>query len=218
DARRELLEHVQQFPEHRRFGRSEAGDVAARARQAGNEAGLDGIDNPSKNDRDAAGLLLHGLQRQCSADQDCIRIEAHELLRMGADASGVGSAPPLVETDAAAIVPAELLQRLAESLEIGLLLNIFGERVEHADTAHTLALLPARRERPRGRAAEQREELTPPMPNWRTFVDLHRAPLAGIALPDSCHKLRNAGQVFATNRETKSSAGEIRLKQVCGTS
>src|SRR5262245_11597956 len=33
--------------------------VKPRARQAGNEAGLDGIDNPSKNDRDAAGLLLH---------------------------------------------------------------------------------------------------------------------------------------------------------------
>src|SRR5262249_49945442 len=138
DARRELLEHVQQFPEHRRFGRSEAGDVAARARQAGNEAGLDGIDNPSKNDRDAAGLLLHGLQRQCSADQDCIRIEAHELLGMGADASGVGSAPPLVDTDAAAIVPAELLQRLAESLEIGLLLNIFGERVTRRNICSSL--------------------------------------------------------------------------------
>jgi hypothetical protein len=37
-------------------------------------------------------------------------------------------------------------------------------------------------------------------------------------MPDSRHKLRNAGQVFATNGETKSSAGEIHLKQMCGTS
>ena|SRR5438445_8539850 len=54
------------------------------------------------------------------------------------------------------------------------------------------------------------------MPNWRTFVELHRAPLEGTALPDSCHELRNAGQVFATNRETRKRCGEIRLKQVCG--
>jgi len=57
---------------------------------------------------------------------------------MGADASGVGSAPPLVDTDAAAIVPAELLQRLAESLEIGLLLNIFGERVTRRNICSSL--------------------------------------------------------------------------------
>jgi len=56
------------------------------------------------------------------------------------------------------------------------------------------------------------------MPNWRTFVELHRAPLEGTALPDSCHELRNAGQVFATNRETRKRCGEIRLKQVCGRS
>src|SRR5262245_10005153 len=50
---------------------------------------------------------------------------------------------------------------------------------------------------------------------WGQFVVLL---LVGAAMPDSRHKLRNAGQVFATNGETKSSAGEIRLKQVCGTS
>jgi hypothetical protein len=33
--------------------------------------------------------------------------------------------------------------------------------------------------------------------------------LEGAAMPDSRHKLRNAGRVFATNRE-------IRLKQACG--
>src|SRR5262245_45237836 len=80
---------------------------------------------------------------------------------MGADPSGVGSAPPLVDTDAAAIVPAELLQRFAESPEIGLLLNIFGERVEHADAPHP-TLLRTCRNRPRSRAAEQRDELAPP--------------------------------------------------------
>src|SRR5262249_11271747 len=39
---------------------------------------------------------------------------------------------------------------------------------------------------------------------------------ATAAMPDSRHKLRNAGQVFATNRETRNLCGEIRLKQACG--
>jgi hypothetical protein len=39
---------------------------------------------------------------------------------------------------------------------------------------------------------------------------------ATAAMPDSRHKLRNAGRVFATNRETRNLCGEIRLKQACG--
>jgi hypothetical protein len=34
-------------------------------------------------------------------------------------------------------------------------------------------------------------------------------------MPDFRHKLRNAGRVFATNRETRILCGEIRLKQAC---
>src|SRR5262245_13035402 len=78
---------------------------------------------------------------------------------MCADACGVRSAPSIIDTDAAAVVPAQLLQRLAERLEIVLLLNIFGERVEHADPPHPGRLLRARRERPRDSAAEQRDEI-----------------------------------------------------------
>src|SRR5262249_35819542 len=78
---------------------------------------------------------------------------------MGADACWVSSAPSIIDTDAAAVVPAQLLQHLAESLEIVLLLNIFGERVEHADPPHSGRLLRARRERPRCRAAEKRDKL-----------------------------------------------------------
>src|SRR5262245_45861777 len=78
---------------------------------------------------------------------------------MGADACWVSSAPSIIDTDAAAVVPAQLLQHLAESLEIALLLNIFGERVEHADPPHSGRLLRACRHRPRRRAAEKRYEL-----------------------------------------------------------
>src|SRR5215475_4982724 len=40
--------------------------------------------------------------------------------------------------------------------------------------------------------------------------------LEGSPIPDSRHKLRNAGRVFATNRETRIFCSEIRLKQACG--
>jgi hypothetical protein len=39
----------------------------------------------------------------------------------------------------------------------------------------------------------------------------------GSATPDSRHKLRNAGRVFAANRETRNLRGEIRLKRTCDT-
>src|SRR5262249_49239065 len=40
---------------------------------------------------------------------------------------------------------------------------VCGESIEHADAPHSLGLLRARRERPRGRgAAEQRDDLAPP--------------------------------------------------------
>src|SRR5262249_41887569 len=39
---------------------------------------------------------------------------------------------------------------------------ILGVEHQHADAAHAVALLPPRRERPRDRAAEQRDELAPP--------------------------------------------------------
>src|SRR5262245_13328403 len=80
---------------------------------------------------------------------------------MGADACGVSSTPSIIDTDAVAVVPAQLLQRLAESLEIVLLLNIFGERIEHADAPHALTLLRARHKRPRRRTAEECDEVAP---------------------------------------------------------
>src|SRR5262249_59199571 len=56
--------------------------------------------------------------------------------------------------------PAQLRQRLGKRQEAGLPGRIVcGERHEHADAPHALALLRARRKRPRRRAAEQRDEL-----------------------------------------------------------
>src|SRR4029453_8843596 len=210
----DLLQYFQ--PLHRQF-RGQEGEprrVAARARQTCDQAAFQWVGRRSHDDRDALRCALRGADRSGAADYDDIDLRPQQI----ADQRGyrfdiitimaklVGDVAPFDITEVAH--PAH--EFLAEWIVVR------GSRPDVPDTRRLARLLRARRERPCSRAAEQGDELTPPMPNWRTIVDLHRAPLEGTALPDSCHKLRNAGQVFATNRETRKRCGEIRLKQVCG--
>src|SRR6516165_8205481 len=66
-----------------------------------------------------------------------------------------------IDVDIAAFRPSTLFQPLPECRKASLACRIvLGERDEHADAPHPL-LLCARRERPRGRAAEQRDEVAP---------------------------------------------------------
>src|SRR5262249_43366076 len=80
----------------------------------------------------------------------------------------------------AALDPAQLLQSLLERREADLHARIVrSPGHEHADAAHLLGLLRARRERPRGCcAAEERNEFAPPhvwhglssLPFWRELM------------------------------------------------
>src|SRR5262249_26271297 len=72
--------------------------------------------------------------------------------------------PRIVNPFIAPAPPPRLLQPLVKRCEASQRFGIVrGEVHEHADTPYALALLRARRERPRGRsAAEQRDELAPP--------------------------------------------------------
>src|SRR5262249_53679677 len=59
----------------------------------------------------------------------------------------------------AAVAPAEFFKRLPERRQVRPRFRIIlDERVEHADPADTVGLLRPRRNRPRSRAAEQRDE------------------------------------------------------------
>src|SRR5262249_18395728 len=67
-----------------------------------------------------------------------------------------------VDLDVLSDCPAQLLQSLQEGRVADLCLwvvRVVGH--EHADAAHTLASLRARRERPRSRPAEKSDELAP---------------------------------------------------------
>src|SRR5262249_10934359 len=82
---------------------------------------------------------------------------------LGANAFGVICAPTIVDPHVAAVSPAQLLELLQKRTDPCHSFRIVrGQRGQHADAPHSLALLRPRRERPRRRrAAEQRDELAP---------------------------------------------------------
>src|SRR5262245_42112358 len=72
-----------------------------------------------------------------------------------------GRRKAIVNTDIAAYRPSTLLEPLPECREAGPCFRIvLGKAHQHADPPHLVGLLRARRERPRGRAAEKRDERT----------------------------------------------------------
>jgi hypothetical protein len=62
---------------------------------------------------------------------------------------------------------------------------IFVERHEHADAAHAVALLRARRERPRRRTAEERDELASPI---HSITSSARSIIDGGTVYDCCDR------------------------------
>src|SRR6516225_2160550 len=86
--------------------------------------------------------------------------ECEQFRGVSAIALDIVLAPAGVDPHIAALVPAQLLQRLQERRDLRLTFRIGGGHVhEHTYAPHALGLLRACRERPRGcRAAEQRDE------------------------------------------------------------
>src|SRR5262249_23724268 len=99
-----------------------------------------------------------------------------------------GIGPAGVDRQVAAVAPAQLLEGLHQRREAGLSFRIVRWQIhEHADAPHPLALLRARRERPRRRAAEQRAEL----PALHSITSSASASnLSGILRPSALAVLR----------------------------
>jgi hypothetical protein len=101
-------------------------------------------------------------------------LQADQLLRERSYPIDVTAAPTKVHPHVAAIGQTQVHKPLRERGEATLPLRIgFFARQEHADPPHPVALLRVRRERPRGRAAEERDELAPldtehGLPTWQT--------------------------------------------------
>ena len=81
---------------------------------------------------------------------------------MDADAWGINAGPAIVEPDIATLGPSQLLKPAPEFSHTRLRDWIaFGISHQYTDPAHPLALLRARRERPRGRTAECSQQFPP---------------------------------------------------------
>src|SRR5205823_3615348 len=91
-----------------------------------------------------------------------IGLQADQLFRECLNSACIGIAPPIINSNIAAILPAQLLKALLKCGDTRTNIGIaFGDRHQHAHAANSFRLLRARRERPRRRAAEQRDELAP---------------------------------------------------------
>src|SRR5262249_30060585 len=128
-----------------------------------NEAGADGVDDIQEHHRHSVHRLLQCYYGRGAASQDDIGRECDQFRRIYATAVGIESTPTVVDPHVATDGPAQLLQTLRECGDAGRCFRIVrGQVQKHADAPYALALLRARRQRPRRRAAEQRDELSAP--------------------------------------------------------
>src|SRR5262249_48856779 len=105
---------------------------------------------------------LEGDGRPGPVRHDDVGLQADQLLRERPYPIDVTAAQTKVHPQVAAIGPTQVRKRLSERRGATLLFGIvFVEPMEHADPPHAVALLRARRERPRRRAAEGSNEFAP---------------------------------------------------------
>ena len=140
---------------------SEAGDVAARTREACNKAVGNRISDQREHDRHGLGHAMQRPQNGRACCHDHIGIERGEFGGGGAGFfRSVGGGETDIDLDVAAFRPAEPAHGIAKDHTALLACGIVAASTDpDHDVADAAVLLPARRERPRCCPAEQRDEL-----------------------------------------------------------
>src|SRR5262245_65302899 len=86
-------------------------------------------------------------------------------------AVAIGASKARLDLDVTAVRPSQLLKPLLKRRHSGLSFPIVGRSHQQPDAPHALALLPARRDGPRGCGAYQRDEIASSQ-----LVELHSVP------------------------------------------
>src|SRR5262249_46486513 len=141
------------------FELQKAGDVAARPRQALDKACAYRIGGEREHDRHRTRRLEQLLHGWAASGKNDVRRAGCQFRRVFPSLVDIAAAPAVIDPSIAPVDPAQLRQRLHEYGELSLRSLIVSDARERADAPHALALLGARRERPRGRTAEQGDEL-----------------------------------------------------------
>jgi len=112
DVRGNFLEHLKPFPADRIFAGGKPGDVAARPRQVGNDAGHDRIGDRHEDNRYDVRFLLQQRHYQCVIDQDDVGFHSNEFTGIEATLIGVATGPTKLDPHVTAVDPSQLLQSL----------------------------------------------------------------------------------------------------------
>ena len=123
-ARRDLLEQLQPFPADAVFERHETGGVAARPRQAVDEAGADRIGRSHEHHRHVACRRQNHSRGRSAAGQNEVGRERDQFRRIGACAVSVTVGKATKNLDIEAVGPPQSVQRLQERLDAGLSFRI----------------------------------------------------------------------------------------------
>jgi hypothetical protein len=95
--------------------------------------------------------------------EDYVGLQVQQLFRGHPHPVNDAGGPTNVHVQVAAIGPTQLRKSLRKPGEVGFCLRIvFIERYQNADPPHATGLLRPRRQRPRRRAPDNRDELAPP--------------------------------------------------------
>src|SRR6266540_641860 len=139
---------------------SKAGDIATGPGETCHQADFDRSRDHHEYGRHGARLSLHGRNDGRGVGEHRIWRRADQLCDVRPQCFGISGGPPLIDLDIAALGPPQLSKHLPKRRETDLRIRIalFASH-QHADAPHPLGLLRARRQWPRGRAAEQRDEL-----------------------------------------------------------
>src|SRR5262245_6061449 len=153
----DLLQYFQPLPRQFRGHDGEPGDVAARARQTCDQAAFQRVARRSHDDRDALRCALRGADRSGAANYDDIDLRPQQITDQRGYRFDIIPIMAKLVGDVAPFDITEVAHPAHEFLAEWIVVR--GSRPDVPDTRRLARLLRTRRKRPRGRAAEQRDEL-----------------------------------------------------------